>query len=165
MNIQYWWFHRSQRSGTRSITHCNEHVKVKLCGQRDILWDTLWHTTASMMRCFLCLRVCVCVCVCVCYLACRLEGQRADMKNKMIGTWVPDVKLTERINSLKTKPKILTLFQSCAGNQQLLWGLRATTTSYAEDSVPCHCCFLLFVPLAFTFLLPLLGKKWHRCPS
>lgn len=71
---------------------------------------------------------------------------------------------SQRINSLKTKPKVLTLFQPCAGNQQLLWVLSATTTSYAEDSVPCHCCFLLFLPLAFTFLLPLFGKKWHRCP-
>ena len=25
------------------MTHCNEHLQVKMCGQRDILWDTVTH--------------------------------------------------------------------------------------------------------------------------
>jgi hypothetical protein len=40
------------RSQTRPMTHCNELLQVKMCGQRDTLWNTLWHSTASTMRCF-----------------------------------------------------------------------------------------------------------------
>ena len=29
----------------QTMTHCNEHVQEKKCGQRGTLWDTLWHTT------------------------------------------------------------------------------------------------------------------------
>ena len=54
MRIQYWWCHRSQRSWTRPMAHCNEHLQEKMCGQRDMVWDTLWYTTASIIRCFLC---------------------------------------------------------------------------------------------------------------
>jgi hypothetical protein len=52
VRIQYWWSNRSQRPRTRPMTHGKEHLQVKMCGQRDTLWDTLCHTTASMMRCF-----------------------------------------------------------------------------------------------------------------
>lgn len=27
-------------SQTNLTAHCNEHMQVKICGQRDILWDT-----------------------------------------------------------------------------------------------------------------------------
>jgi hypothetical protein len=59
----------------------HKYLQEKMCEQKDIPWGTLWHTTASMMRCFLCFvfviggsgdgsggggrGVCVCVCVCV----------------------------------------------------------------------------------------------------
>ena len=54
------------------MTHCNEHLQVKMCGQRDILWDiqkdTLQHKTASMMRYFLCFEfVVVVIVVCLFY--------------------------------------------------------------------------------------------------
>jgi hypothetical protein len=45
------------------------HLQVKMCGQRDMLWDTMGHITALTMRCFA-MFVCVCVCVCVCARAC-----------------------------------------------------------------------------------------------
>jgi hypothetical protein len=57
MRSQYWWCHRSQRSGTRPMTHCKSYLQVKLCRQRDILWDTLWHSTASSEISFLCFGV------------------------------------------------------------------------------------------------------------
>ena len=31
----------SQKLKNLDQTHCNEHLQVKMCGQRDILWDTL----------------------------------------------------------------------------------------------------------------------------
>jgi hypothetical protein len=66
VRTQHWWCHRSQRPWSKPMTYFNEHLQVEMCGQRDILWSTLWHNTASTMRCFLCFGVCVCVCVCVC---------------------------------------------------------------------------------------------------
>ena len=32
------------------MTHCNEHLQVKLYGSKGLLHDSLCHTTASMMR-------------------------------------------------------------------------------------------------------------------
>ena len=46
----YWRNHRSQRPQTRLMTHCNKHLQVKLFGQKGVLCDTLWHTTASIAR-------------------------------------------------------------------------------------------------------------------
>jgi hypothetical protein len=48
----------SQKPEILSQTHCNEHLQVKTNGQRDTLWDTLWHTTAFTASCFLCLVFC-----------------------------------------------------------------------------------------------------------
>jgi len=38
----------------RLMTHCNEYLQMKVCGQKDILWDTPGHSTDSIMRCYLC---------------------------------------------------------------------------------------------------------------
>ena len=63
---------------THDMAHCKQHLRVKICGQRDVLWDILWDTTASTMRRFLCFvllllllllfaHVCiVCVCLSIC---------------------------------------------------------------------------------------------------
>lgn len=32
-----------QKPRTRPMTHCEEHLQVKMCGQKSILWDTLTH--------------------------------------------------------------------------------------------------------------------------
>ena len=51
------------------MNQCNEHLQVKLFGQRDSPWNTLGHTIASTMRYFLCFGVSVCflfVCVLFC---------------------------------------------------------------------------------------------------
>jgi hypothetical protein len=61
--------------------------------------------------------VVVYVCMCVCVYVCRLEGQRADMKNKMIGTWVPDVKLTKN----KKKAKIKMIVQQYTMMKNAYW--------------------------------------------
>ena len=37
----YWLCSRSQRPWTRPMTHCNEHLQVKLFGQKCTLWGTL----------------------------------------------------------------------------------------------------------------------------
>ena len=34
------------------MTRCIEHSQVRMCGQRVLLWDTLWHTAASTARLF-----------------------------------------------------------------------------------------------------------------
>lgn len=44
MTIKY-WLCRSQRSHIRSMTYCNEHLLIKMFGQKD----TVWHTAASKM--------------------------------------------------------------------------------------------------------------------
>ena len=66
MSIQYWWCHRSQKSWTRPMTHCNDCLQLKMCGQRAILWDILWYTTASMLGCFLFGFYCCCLVGYVC---------------------------------------------------------------------------------------------------
>lgn len=80
----------------RSITHCNEHLKVKVCGQRDILGDTLWHGTASTISCFQCVVVDILVGVVdgsmrVCVSMCVLFGGRrfAKVKGRYagMGSW------------------------------------------------------------------------------
>lgn len=50
LRIHYWQCIRSQRPRTTSITHCHGHLQRKLFGQMYILCDTLWHTTAPVVR-------------------------------------------------------------------------------------------------------------------
>ena len=52
VRFQYWQRSRSQRPCTRPTSHHNEHLQAKKCGQKGVLWDTLWHTTASTARFF-----------------------------------------------------------------------------------------------------------------
>ena len=79
MRIQYWWSHRSQRLRIRPMAHCNGHLQMKLCGQRGTWWDTLWHTTAPMMKCFLCFLLFVYV-FHFGGIRGRLEGQWVEMR-------------------------------------------------------------------------------------
>lgn len=44
MRIQYDPCRRSQRPHTRPVTHCNEHLQVKLCGQRYTVAHHSFHT-------------------------------------------------------------------------------------------------------------------------
>lgn len=70
----------SQKPESSNQTHCNEHSQVKACGQRDILWDTLGHTAASTMRCFLCFVLFI-FNLSLCFLfGRRLQGWRAEMR-------------------------------------------------------------------------------------
>ena len=69
------------------MTHCNEHLQVKICRQRDIVWDTLWRMIASMMTYFSMLWflfVCKCLCVCV------ILGKVSSVKDAYegMGRWV-----------------------------------------------------------------------------
>lgn len=43
---------RKQRPPTLPVTHCNEHLQVKMYGLTGILCDSLCHTMASMKRFF-----------------------------------------------------------------------------------------------------------------
>jgi hypothetical protein len=31
------------------MTHCNEHLQIKMCGQRSVLWDTLYVTHHNLV--------------------------------------------------------------------------------------------------------------------
>lgn len=42
MRIQYWWCRSRQGFHARSMGHHNEHLQVKLSGQKGKLYDTLW---------------------------------------------------------------------------------------------------------------------------
>lgn len=68
VRFQYLFCSRRQRSQTRAVTHCNEHIKANKCEQKGILWNTLWHTTASTIRFFSLLEE----------LRWRLQGRRAE---------------------------------------------------------------------------------------
>jgi len=92
MRIQYW----SQRSRTRPMTHCNEHLQVKMNG-RGIYCGTHW-TYYSFHEETFSMRVCVCVCVCVLFWeeVTRVKGGYEGMGNgEMSRTGVYDVKLTK----------------------------------------------------------------------
>lgn len=41
---------RDQKLWTRPVALCDEHLLVKIFGQRDLLCDSLRHTAASMIR-------------------------------------------------------------------------------------------------------------------
>jgi hypothetical protein len=81
----------------------------EMCGQRDTLWDTLWHITASTMRCFLCFACFLFVYVLFCGEGCQGKGQTWG-DGEMSRTGVHDVKLTKnkklktKHNNNKTKP-------------------------------------------------------------
>jgi hypothetical protein len=60
-------------------------------GQRNILWDTLWPTTAFMMTCFLssmCVCVCVCACTCTCMFYYGVGVARAESRYEGMWSWV-----------------------------------------------------------------------------
>jgi hypothetical protein len=46
------WCNRSQRSWTRPMMHCNENLQVKVCGQKGIVWETLWRYRFQDKICF-----------------------------------------------------------------------------------------------------------------
>lgn len=71
------------------MTHFNEHLQLKMCGQGDILWNTLRHTAASTMGYSLCFVLFFFLCVfVVCF--CR-EGCKGE--KLMGGCGVHDVRL------------------------------------------------------------------------
>jgi hypothetical protein len=76
----------------------------KMCGKRDILWDTLtlygFHDEMCCMLC--CVWVCVCVCVCVLFLGrgCKDEGPIWGDR-EVSGIGVHDVKFTENQQKVK----------------------------------------------------------------
>jgi len=80
------------------MTHYNEHLQVKTCGQSGASWDTLGHTTASKVRCFLRIvlfHLFCCSFVCVFFyflLKGRLGGQIGGHR-EMNRTGAHDVKL------------------------------------------------------------------------
>ena len=84
VTIQY-WYDRSQRPRARTI--CNEHLQVKMCRQRDIVWDTLqlpWQMFSNF--CFV-LFVCLFVCLLFYFsLVRRLQEQRVSVRGW--GRWV-----------------------------------------------------------------------------
>jgi hypothetical protein len=55
VRTQYWWRHRKQMPWTTPTTHSNEHLQVRMCGQRGVLQDTLPQITVSTKRCLLCM--------------------------------------------------------------------------------------------------------------
>lgn len=81
------------------MNQCNEHLEVKLFGQRDSLWNTLGLTIASTMRYFLCFGVSVCF-LFVCVLFCGdVAKANKEQKGKIGRTRVHNMKLTK--NQLK----------------------------------------------------------------
>jgi hypothetical protein len=118
VKIQHWWCHRDQMSGTRPMTHCNEHLQVKMCEQGDILCGTLWHNLASKISTLWC---CGLFLVCMFYLGgvtrvvCFLfvcfilvgEVTRVKGKDEGMGKWtglLHDMKL-KRINKMLTSQR------------------------------------------------------------
>lgn len=83
----------------RQTSHCNKHLQTKKYGQKGIVWDTLWHTTTSTMRCFLCFRVFACF-VCVLQSSFLLGGGLQEQR-QIWGDWeksettVHDMKITK----------------------------------------------------------------------
>lgn len=51
------------------------YLQMRMCGQRDTLWNTLWHTAVSMMRFFSMLL----------FFVCRREGEVARAKGRNEG--------------------------------------------------------------------------------
>ena len=55
---------------------------MKMCGQRGILEDISDHTTAPMMRCFLC--VCAHVCVFILGVGEWFQGQKVGLRGQEV---------------------------------------------------------------------------------
>ena len=70
----------SQKPETSNQTNCNVHLQEKMCGQRDTLWDTRRHTTASTMRCFSVFWGVVVVVVLLWGYVARVKGRYEDMR-------------------------------------------------------------------------------------
>lgn len=69
------------------LNQANDSLQMKMCGQKDTLWDTPWHTTDSMMRSFLWF-VCYChlfICLCI-FLFLRGFARTKD-RYEGRGTW------------------------------------------------------------------------------
>lgn len=50
--MRFQWSGRSQSPCTRPMSQCSEYLQANACGQKAILWEMVWHTTASTMRVF-----------------------------------------------------------------------------------------------------------------
>ena len=69
------------------MTHCSEHLQVKMCGQRDTLWDTLTHYSFhnemfSMLCVLLLLVLLLLLFACVSYFGERFQGCGEDIRGQ-----------------------------------------------------------------------------------
>lgn len=75
------------------MTHCSEHLYMKMCGQRDTLWDTVTHYSfrdemfSKLLLLLLLLLVgWGCACTFVCMYAFYFWGKVARVKGRCEGT-------------------------------------------------------------------------------
>ena len=136
MRIRYWWCHRNQRSWIRPMPHYNEHLQVKMCGQR---WYVVSHTVTYYsfhdekdvfydLFCSLSPSPPLCVCVCVCVILGdveRVKGNYEGIGDKHIwGTWcethklsIKKLKKTNKQTNKKNQKRIATVMVPLHGNK------------------------------------------------
>lgn len=89
LRMKSWYCSKTQRPWNSSVTHCNEHLQIKMFGQNGMLWDTLkLASTARVFKnLFLSFFSLACVCVCVCRGERHCRGRGRIPKDGDWGAW------------------------------------------------------------------------------